>query len=33
MAGILHNKASHLRRAMVALATAVLLTGIGLEVH
>lgn len=33
MAGILHGKASHLRRAMVALAAAVLLTGIGLEVH
>lgn len=33
MAGILHGKATHLKRAMVSLAAAVLLTGIGLGVH
>jgi hypothetical protein len=33
MAEILHRKGTHLKRAMVALAAAVLLIGIGLGIH
>jgi hypothetical protein len=33
MAEILHGNGTHLKRAMVALAAAVLLIGIGLGIH